>query len=203
MTAIVADQMRPFLASGPLPISAFYVVFIAFLVSEYWISRHKPVEGAQNLDRGSGGAVLLGSFLSYGAMFGVSFSLPGTLVTRARLPLFVLGLVVAVAGQSLRVWSVRRLGASFTYRVHTAAAQKVIDNGPYRFIRHPAYTGGLLFALGTSIALTDWLAPLLIVFLVLGYAWRIQVEETALAEGLGEPYQRYMGRTKRVIPFVL
>lgn len=41
------------------------------------------------------------------------------------------------------------------------------------------------------------------VFVALGYGWRIRVEEAALAGGLGEPYRRYMARTKRVIPFVL
>lgn len=96
-----------------------------------------------------------------------------------------------------------RLGASFTYTVHTAANQAVIDTGPYRFVRHPSYTGGFLFALGLTIALTDWLAPLMAVFLVLGYAWRIRVEEAALAQELGESYRQYMGRIKRVIPFVV
>lgn len=194
--------MRPFPASGPLPIAAFYTVLLAFAASEYWISRHRPVAGAQSRDQGSRGALFVSIFLSYGAMFSVSFGLPGTVVTRGRLPLFALGLIIAIAGQGLRIWSVRLLGASFTYTVYTAAQQKIIDTGPYRFIRHPAYTGGFLFALGTSIALTDWLAPLMTLFLALGYTWRIRVEERALVEGLGDPYRLYMSRTKRVIPFL-
>jgi len=200
---LILARALPYLATAPGALVAFYLVFVVFLLSEWRISRRRPTEGAQNRDRSSRLAVFAGSGLAYGAAFGVSFTVPSTLITQGQPLVFALGLVIAVAGQGLRLWAVRVLGSSFTYTVHTAAGQTVIDRGPYRLIRHPSYTGGFLFALGTTIALTDWLAPLMTVFLAAGYVVRIRVEERALTDALGEPYRAYMRRTKRLIPFLL
>ena len=53
------------------------------------------------------------------------------------------------------------------------------------------------------VALTNWASLTLISLLGLaGYLYRIQIEEQALRESLGEPYIEYMQRTRRLIPFV-
>ena len=97
------------------------------------------------------------------------------------------------------------LGAFFTTTVAVAPEQTVIEAGPYRRIRHPSYTGFLLCLLGLGLTLTNnWLSLLVIMGCALiGFGYRIQVEEAVLQERLGQPYQAYMRRTKRLIPFVL
>jgi len=113
------------------------------------------------------------------------------------------GAAAALAGMTLRVWSVRTLGQYFTYIVRVSADQQVVETGPYRLIRHPSYTGGVLTGIGIGLSMRFALAPLLIGGAMLAsYLIRIQVEEKALAEGIGEPYRAYMTRTKRLIPYL-
>lgn len=78
-----------------------------------------------------------------------------------------------------------------------------MQDGPYRWIRHPSYTGALITLFGVGLALGNWLS--LIVILVAGftgYSYRVMVEERTLLTALGEPYREYMKHTKRFIPFV-
>ena len=95
--------------------------------------------------------------------------------------------------------------AFFTTTVAVAAEQTVIEAGPYRLVRHPSYTGFLITLLGFGLSLTNnWLSVLVIMGgALLGFSYRIYVEERVLQEHLGQRYQEYMRRTKRLIPFVL
>jgi protein-S-isoprenylcysteine O-methyltransferase Ste14 len=117
---------------------------------------------------------------------------------------FVAGVGCVLAGTALRRYAVATLGRYFTVDVATEASQPVIDVGPYRLIRNPAYTGLLLSLAGFALALGNWAG--LTAMLVLpsaAFAYRIAVEEAALLSTLGDPYARYMRRTWRLIPFVL
>ncbi len=81
---------------------------------------------------------------------------------------------------------------------------KVIDKGPYHYIRHPMYAGGLLSVLGIGMALQSW-PGMLVIVVVPGLGWgnRIRIEERFLSAELGNDYVEYMKRTKRLIPFLL
>jgi len=57
------------------------------------------------------------------------------------------------AGLALCWWSVRTLGRSFTVDVRIRAGQRVVDSGPYRWVRHPSYAGLLLICVGIGLAL--------------------------------------------------
>jgi protein-S-isoprenylcysteine O-methyltransferase Ste14 len=61
-------------------------------------------------------------------------------------------MVLFGVGEGPRVWSRFSLGRYFTYTVQTSSDQPVITNGPYRFVRHPSYTGVLLMVLGAGLA---------------------------------------------------
>lgn len=108
-----------------------------------------------------------------------------------------------LAGMALRFYAMWVLGRSFTYYVAVRAEQKVVEAGPYRYVRHPSYTGALVLYIGLGLALGNW-AGLLALLACVGaaFAYRISVEESVLAAALGEPYQNYMRRTRRLIPFV-
>jgi protein-S-isoprenylcysteine O-methyltransferase Ste14 len=79
----------------------------------------------------------------------------------------------------------------------------LIDSGPYRFIRHPSYTGSLVAVLGFALSFANW-ASLLTIFVpsCAVTLWRIHIEEEALIGALGEGYRGYMQRTKRLIPLI-
>jgi protein-S-isoprenylcysteine O-methyltransferase Ste14 len=115
----------------------------------------------------------------------------------------IAGLVVVWLGLVIRVWAVVVLGRSFRTTVEVDAAQPVESRGPYRWVRHPSYTGLLLIAAGYGLALGTW--PGLAICLVLPAAAllrRIQVEEAELTRVLGDPYRDYREHTKRLIPGV-
>jgi len=113
------------------------------------------------------------------------------------------GLMLATAGLILRVWAIRTLGRFFTVLVTCVPDQKVIQDGPYRILRHPSYTGAVLAAAGVVITLASVAGLAVIVALVVpAYLYRIRVEEEALISGLGEEYRAYRSHTWRLIPFV-
>ena len=107
------------------------------------------------------------------------------------------------AGLIFRWYAIIHLGRFFTTNVAIASDQHVVDTGPYRFIRHPSYTGVMIVLLGLGLSLGNWVSLLLVV--IPCYAvllWRIRIEEQTLLAGLGEPYRNYMQRTRRLVPFI-
>ena len=123
----------------------------------------------------------------------------------AMLPdwLYYPGIFLMVIGVLVRLWAIFTLGRSFTLTLSVQNNQKVVDNGPYRLIRHPSYLGLFLIAIGMGVALQTWggiLAILVIFGLALGY--RVHIEENFLVSELGDDYVQYMKRTKRLIPYI-
>lgn len=114
-----------------------------------------------------------------------------------------LGLLLAIAGLALRIWAVNSLGRYFTKDLTVVPGQPVVDAGPYRFVRHPSYTGLLAIFLGIGVMLGNFLS-LAICFgaTTIAFVWRIRVEERMLRTQLGEPYEAYAARRKRLVPGV-
>lgn len=123
----------------------------------------------------------------------------------AMLPDWVIypGLVLMVSGILVRQWAILTLGRFFTLVVSVQTGQKVVDSGPYRFVRHPSYLGVFLILVGIGLVFRSW-GGILVLLVINGVAlgYRIQVEEKVLVSELGDAYARYMKRTKRLIPFV-
>jgi protein-S-isoprenylcysteine O-methyltransferase len=114
----------------------------------------------------------------------------------------MLAIVVFALGLVLRWAAILYLGHFFTIDVSVATDHKVIDTGPYRFVRHPSYSGLLLMWLGIGMGTGNVLALLFIMLPGIGLLYRIKIEESVLAESLGSRYREYMKKTKRLIPFV-
>lgn len=121
-----------------------------------------------------------------------------------RETIFWAGVVLLLLGSLLRRLCWKTLGQYFTGNVTASADQRVIDSGPYRLIRHPSYSGGILMNVGTGLAMGNWISVAVMAMLqVVAYAYRISVEERALASTIGEPYVQYMARTKRLVPWII
>lgn len=183
----------------------FWIVFCVWVGAELWLAyrRRRLPGGATDRDSGSK-PWLIGSVWATAAIgIGIAFAFPGAAIESGRTGVFIAGLVLMVAGLALRWYSIRVLGTSFTCEVSTQVGQEVVQSGPYRWVRHPSYTGGLLTVLGVLVCCVNFASPAVLVIALAGYAYRISVEEQALATHLGEPYREYMLRTKRLIPFVI
>lgn len=195
MPLIYSDRMYALL---------FALLFGAWCISELLgPARWQGSKEAQKQDRGS--TILLAVSTGIGVLF--FFILP----TFIELPItaiaqfaFFVGTIVIVLGSGLRWWAIRHLGKSFTGSVVVEESQKLVMNGPYCCIRHPAYTGILLVVLGFGLIMNNWASLLSITIgMSIGLLYRISVEEAALRQHFGEKYQAYMAGTKRLIPFLI
>lgn len=124
-------------------------------------------------------------------------TIPGTAAA------FGVGLTLAWLGLPLRWWSFAALGPYFTLVLTTTSDQKIVDRGPYRVVRHPSYTGLLMAVLGCAIMVGNWVGLVNCAALVVGaIIYRIRIEERALTENLGAPYQDFAAGRARLVPFI-
>jgi protein-S-isoprenylcysteine O-methyltransferase Ste14 len=153
-----------------------------------------------NRDRGTRGVVAV----SLGGAIFVAGLLRGSvpaLDTPTRGVFVAAGIVVFWAGLIVRVWAIVTLGRSFSTFVRVETDQTVVTSGPYRWVRHPSYTGLLLIAAGFGLGAGNWLS-IAICFTVplLGLLPRIVVEEAEMVRTLGERYTGYQRTTRRLVP---
>jgi protein-S-isoprenylcysteine O-methyltransferase Ste14 len=117
--------------------------------------------------------------------------------------MFFIGITIMLSGMALRYWAIATLGNSFRTTIETDSSQKVVNNGPYKFIRHPSYSGLLLICFGYGISLQNWLSLLVVIIIPLvALLYRINIEEKVLTASLGPNYIDYQKRTKKLIPWV-
>jgi protein-S-isoprenylcysteine O-methyltransferase Ste14 len=115
----------------------------------------------------------------------------------------VAGIVLIWVGLAVRVWAVLTLGGSFSTFVEVDADQPVVTRGPYRWVRHPSYSGLLLVALGFGLGAGNWLSLVVCAAVPpLGLLPRIAVEESEMTRVLGERYRSYQRTTHRLVPGV-
>lgn len=114
-----------------------------------------------------------------------------------------IALAMFVGGLVLRWWAILALGRFFTVDVQIATDHRVIENGPFAYVRHPSYAGALLAFAGFALSLGNWAACLVVMLpITIAFLHRIRIEESALTSGLGDRYVDYSRRTKRLLPGV-
>jgi protein-S-isoprenylcysteine O-methyltransferase Ste14 len=135
--------------------------------------------------------------------FSLSLLLPQAAISWKRTSLFFVGICFMLLGIALRWYSAGTSGKYFTFDVAIQTGQTLVEVGPYRYIRHPSYSGALLTLFGFGLALGNWLGLAAnLCCMGVAYAYRISVEEAVLASALGESYKQYMRRTWRLVPFL-
>jgi protein-S-isoprenylcysteine O-methyltransferase len=178
---------------------------LVFTISEVGLAIARRSRSSNSLAADRSSLLLLWVVIVISMTFAYSFAytLPWGRLGAATAPLGAVGLVLFVAGLALRWYAIAYLGRFFTVNVAIASDHRVIDTGPYRYVRHPSYAGALLAFLGLGLCLGNWASILCTVvppFCV--FLWRMRVEEAALVAGLGPEYREYMGRTQRLIPAI-
>lgn len=114
---------------------------------------------------------------------------------------FYIGFLVSILGNVVYFWGYQTLGHNFSLEVVIYRGHKLVERGPYRFIRHPMYTALILASIGLGLMAQSWTAIIFIAivdFIALWY--RIRVEEKALLSEFGDQYRSYSKRVKRLIP---
>ena len=111
------------------------------------------------------------------------------------------GTILFASGAFLRIWAVHELGDFYSHRVQILDAHKIVRTGPYRWLRHPAYTGMLMAHFGLVFLFFNWVSLVVLLgALVPSLVLRILVEERTLQRLLG--YNEFCRGRARVIPMV-
>ena len=111
------------------------------------------------------------------------------------------GLALWVAGLALAVWARLYLGRNWGMPMTRRVEPDLVTTGPYRFIRHPIYTGIILALIGTALAIS--LFGLIVAAVVAAlFAYSATREESFLAGEFPDTFPAYKAKTKMLIPFI-
>jgi protein-S-isoprenylcysteine O-methyltransferase len=190
-------------AQLPLWRQAFWLSYLAWIAIELaiWSRDFARVKGKRD-DRFS----MLAIGVSIGAGITLAFNAPRLAPGWIPLPPQLLtgaGIALIWTGIALRLWAVRTLGRFFRVTVTVQDDHRLVETGPYAKLRNPSYTGAMLTLAGVGVAMGHWLSLAAMVLIpMLGFGWRIRVEEASLAARFGADYQAYRSRRWALIPFL-
>jgi protein-S-isoprenylcysteine O-methyltransferase len=180
------------------------ILGLVYLASETVLRfSRRSSKGSEEADRGSLSVLW--------AAIGTGIALGIVLMQLARFAHFSLSplarqivVVVFVASLALRWWAILSLGKFFTVNVAIATDHQLIIRGPYRWMRHPSYTGLLLAFAALAVTFQNWLSIVgMLGPISLGLVYRIRIEEAALTKAFGDDYRAYAKTTQRLIPGIL
>jgi len=110
------------------------------------------------------------------------------------------GLAFTVAGLCFAVWGRMHLGKYWSGRITLKENHRVIQTGPYAWVRHPIYSGLILALFGTAITLGTISAFAGFAFMLISFVRKLKIEETWLRYQFGAEYEAYQNRVKALIP---
>ena len=116
--------------------------------------------------------------------------------------------IVSGWGLPLLAWGYLQYRLVGNYRARTGGGgpgisippDRIVDSGPYRWVRNPMYLGHLIFFTGIAITLASWIAAGVLLVHVFWFDRRVREDEGRLEELFGKPYRAYCRRVKRWIP---
>jgi protein-S-isoprenylcysteine O-methyltransferase Ste14 len=118
-------------------------------------------------------------------------------------PLFpALGAIMVAVGLGFAIWARRHLGGNWSGEVTLKEDHSLIQTGPYKYVRHPIYTGIWLAFVGSAAAIGEWRGILAVVLVLLAFLYKIRLEEAGMRKTFPE-YEQYRRTTAALIPFVL
>jgi protein-S-isoprenylcysteine O-methyltransferase Ste14 len=110
------------------------------------------------------------------------------------------GLAVEAMGLLFAIWARRHLGRNWSGEITIKVGHQLIRSGPYRWLRHPIYTGILAMYLGVVLVTGEWLAVMGFAMIVFAYWRKIRLEETNLNVAFGPDYDAYRRETWALVP---
>jgi len=185
-----------------------YLLFgIPCIFMEFYISKNKySSSSSKSLSKDRGTFIFIWLFIMCSQGFSAHYVRLGygsKIIENKSLKYFFwipLNIILYVMGHLLRQQAIEQLGQWFTTAVRTDKNQEIIDSGWYGIVRHPSYTGALMYFLALALLLNNWLSlfstmiPICLVFF-----YRIYIEEHELGKHFGIQYEEY----KQKVPNIL
>ena len=193
--------MSPPVYVQPPHIYVFFGAIGLWIVSDLHIAWRFGGRGDASQDRGS--KRVLGLSVAAGVLGAALVSEFVTTLSLAHPAIaFWGGIGTMVLGVVVRQYAAWTLREYFSLEVTVDSTDSVVTSGPYRWVRHPSYTGGFTTLVGLGVAVGNWVSLAVVIGAgLVGYGYRITVEERALRDRLGEEYEAYAERTPyRLVP---
>ena len=111
-----------------------------------------------------------------------------------------LGVPTMILGAALHVWGARHLGRNLTVTIETVQDHALVTTGPFQWLRHPLYTGGMVESIGVCLLLASGIVAAGALSFWLLVIVRTTREEALLREAFGEDYDQYTKRVGRFLP---
>ena len=98
------------------------------------------------------------------------------------------------------MWGLHHLGTNLTISISTTDEHSLITAGPYRWVRHPLYTGGMIESVGLCLMMANWFVAISAGCFWALIVYRTPMEETKLIEEFGDEYRQYTEDVGRFVP---
>ena len=115
----------------------------------------------------------------------------------------ILGVLGCVLGLLVTIWARRTLAGNWSSDVTFKQGHELMRSGPYRFVRHPIYTGLLVMGLGSAIEIGRLRCFLGIVVVGIGFWIKLKQEERLLLRHFPNAYPAYQKQVKALVPFLI
>jgi protein-S-isoprenylcysteine O-methyltransferase Ste14 len=112
----------------------------------------------------------------------------------------VLGISITFAGLAFAVWARLYLGGNWSSSVTVKVGHELVRTGPYRWVRHPIYSGLLLAMLGTAVENRQVRGMIALVLVYVGFTIKSRIEERAMTSTFGAEYDEYSRNTGGILP---
>lgn len=110
------------------------------------------------------------------------------------------GIVIMALGAALHVWGMHHLGKNLTLSIRTRKGHTLTTTGPFAWVRHPLYIGGMVESIGVCMLLANAMVALCVLAFWTLVVWRTPLEEKALRDAFGLPYNSYCQQVGRFLP---
>jgi protein-S-isoprenylcysteine O-methyltransferase Ste14 len=114
-----------------------------------------------------------------------------------------LGAALTFAGLAFSIWARFVIAGNWSSYVEFKRDHELVVEGPYRWVRHPIYTGLLLAFVGSAWAVGEWRGVLAVAIVAVSFWRKLKLEEAVMRREFGGAYDRYATQTPALIPFVL
>lgn len=177
------------------------LLWLAWLV--YWFIAGRNVKAAQQIESpGSRAAHIVPLMIACLLLWPPR--LPGDFLGQWIIPwnnaLYPIGAILVAAGLLFSCWARYVLGRNWSGIVTVKEDHELIRTGPYRFVRHPIYTGLLLAFVGSAVARDQWRGILAVVIVYLALWRKYRLEERWMEQTFGDAYRRFREETPALIP---
>ncbi len=179
-----------------IPDTVIIILYLVWMLLELPISRRDAdTEGKQTSDSATCPLYAVGQALTIlsALWFSSSWRVPNLV--------HCLGISIFLLGVSYRLWAIRTLGQFYSHRVRMVANHQIVDSGPYRYTRHPAYAGMMVANAGICVYFFNYVTTLTFLLILLpSILRRIAIEEKVLFRIEG--YRVFAESRKRLFPAV-